>query len=284
MAVFVGVFAITAAGCDDAPAFIPLDGSGAAVASASASATGSGGEAAGGQAGNSGTGGSYGPFMMTDSLKGSTMGNAIGGSLGPDGWTVTAPTDVLWYAIPRLVEGSIQFTMSNVTIANLVVNDNEVFALYEAGHGIAEPINYNPEFRENHYKSMIRIYGQAEVDRVGQQKIMWGMCPSGAPGYGACGCASFFEEPFGGDPNWDGSPQTLRVEWRDGVTRYYRNGNEVLAVDWSASGIAFGPNELHFSLGSSRAAAVGTAAMPVGAVFSDVVVEGVTGPESSCGG
>lgn len=221
-------------------------------------------------------------FHLEDPLRDGTMGNPVGGSFGPDGWTVTAATDRIWYAIPRLVEGSVEFTMSNVTLANLVVNDNEVFAMYEAGHGIAEPINYAPEFRENHYKCMIRIYGQAETGREGLQKLMWGMCPSGAPGYGTCGCASFFEEPFGGDGTWDGSPQRLRVEWGNGITRYLRNGVEVVTIDWSASGLTFGPAELHLSLGTSRPEAVATASMPIGAVFTDLVIDGLEGPLATC--
>lgn len=113
---------------------------------------------------------------------------------------------------------------------------------------------------------------------------MFGLCPSGAPGYDACGCESFFEEPFGGDGAWDGSPERLLVEWGGGITRLLRNGAEVVSIDWSASGLDFGPQELHMSLGSARADAVDTAGMPIGAVFSDVHVEGFEGPLAVCPG
>ena len=225
------------------------------------------------------------PFSMDDSLRdGSASGAAVGGSFGPDGWTVTSRTDRLWWALPRLVEGSVEFTVTGMSNANLLVNDNEIFALYEAGYGIAEPISYNPEFRNNHYKGMIRIYGEAETGRPGLQKLMFGLCPSGAPGYDTCGCESFFEEPFGGDGAWDGSPERLRVEWAGGITRLLRNGVAVVSIDWSASGLDFGPQELHMSLGSARADAVDTAGMPIGAVFSDVHVEGFEGPLAVCPG
>jgi len=220
-------------------------------------------------------------FELVDPLANGTLGNAVGGSFGPAGWTVTAATDRLWYALPRLVEGSIEFTVTNMTIENLLVADNEIFALYEAGHGIAEPIRYNPEYRENHYKGMLRIYGQAEPERVGQQKLIWGLCPAGAPGYGPCSCASFLEEPFGGDGAWDGSAQRLRIEWGGGRSRYLRNGVEIVSIDWSQSGLEFGPSQLHFSLGTSRSTEVATAAMPIGAVFSELTVEGIEGPEVS---
>ena len=247
---------------------------------------GSTGEPASSSGGGSSTGEPSEYVMFNDPLIGGTLGSAVGGSFGDAGWTVTGKADRVYWSVPRLVEGSVEFTLSNVTLANLPLNDHEVFAMYEGGHGIEHPIGYNPEFRNNTFKSMIRIYGVAEVGRTGQQKIMWGMCPLGAPGYhdGTCPCvnpAGFFEEPFGGDPGWDGSPQRLRVAWADGVTRYFRNDVEVLAIDWSASGLNFGPETLYISLGDSRPEEVDTAGMPIGAVFSDLKVEGWTGPPST---
>jgi hypothetical protein len=226
--------------------------------------------------------------MLLDPLVDGTMGTAVGGSFGPDGWTVTANADRIYWELPRLAEGSVEFTVTNMTMDNLPLNDHEIFGLYEGGYDIEHPIPYNPEYRNNHYKSMIRIYGQAELKRPGEQKIMWGMCPAGAPGYiveGECACGTnFFEEPYGGDPNWDGSPQRLRVEWGGGFTRYLRNGEVVLEIDWSQSGLQFGPDALYVSLGTPRPEAVGEASMPIGAIFSDVAIEGVTGPLETCPG
>ncbi len=224
--------------------------------------------------------------MIHDPLIGGTLGSAVGGAFGDAGWTVTARTDRLYWSVPRLVEGSVEFTMTGVTLDLLPLNDHEVFAMYEGGYDISHPIPYGPDFRNNAFKSMIRIYGTAEVGREGQQKIMWGLCPVGAPGYhdGECPCANpvgFFEEPFGGDGTWDGSPQRLRVEWADGVTRYLRNDALVLTIDWSDAGIGFGPEDLYVSLGTPRAEAVDSAGMPIGAVFSDVKIEGWTGPAAA---
>ena len=115
-----------------------------------------------------------------------------------DGWHVTDRRDRIWYALPRLTSGYVEFTLANVTMASLTdTSDSEIFSMYEAGYGIAEPIRYAPEFRENHYKCMLRLYANGETSRAGQQKLMWGMCPGGEPGYGSCACGSFFEEPFG---------------------------------------------------------------------------------------
>lgn len=223
-------------------------------------------------------------WRLEDSLRGSTQGHPVGGAIQSDGWHVTARTDRLWYAIPRLERGSIEFTVTGLTNARLdPADDNELFAMYEAGYGISEPISYG-DFRENHYKCMLRIYGAAEGARRGQQKLMWGMCPSGAPGYGRCGCASFFEEPFGGNGTWSGAPERLRIEWGEGRTSFLRNGTRVESIDWSRSGLRFGPQSLHFSLGTSRPSAVGGAALPVGIVFSDLVVDGTEGALAVCPG
>src|SRR5688500_16253761 len=120
-------------------------------------------------------------FHHEDGLRGGTiMGNAIGGSFGPDGWTITGADDRIWWAVPTLGSGYFEFTVANITLAVLPLNDHEIAALYEAGHGITEPIRYSPEFRQNYFKSLLRIYGTAEAGREGQQKLMWGMCPGGA--------------------------------------------------------------------------------------------------------
>lgn len=223
-------------------------------------------------------------FMMVDPLVNGTMGTPIGsGSFGDTGWTVNAEKDGIYWPVPRLAEGSVSFTVTNITLANLPSADHEIFAMYEGGYGIEHPIDYDPEYRQNAFKTMIRIYGVEEVERTGQQKIMWGMCPLGAAWHEGCPCTNppeFFSEPFGGDPNWDGSPQRFKMEWKDGWTRLYRNDVEALAIDWSGSGFAFGPQQLYVSLGTSRP----LGPMPIGAVFSDVVIEGWTGPETPvCG-
>lgn len=223
-------------------------------------------------------------YHMEDGLRGGTRGNPIGGRFDAEGWHVTDRTDRVWYALPRLVSGSIEFTVAGITMSSLGVVDNEIFAMYEAGYGITEPIRYAPEFRVNHYKCMLRIYGNAETGREGAQKLIWAMCGSGAPGYGDCTCRADFErEPFASSGAWDGTPQRLRIEWGGGRTRYLRNGREVLSVDWSESGWTFAPSELHMSLGTSRPSST-DAALPVGAIFSDLVVDGTEGPMATCGG
>jgi hypothetical protein len=273
-------------------------GSCTGCASSSGGASGSGGTAAGGSSGatggtsgaggasGSGGSGATGPFSLTDSLKdGNPKGKAVGGSYGSSGWTVTQKTDRIWYALPRLVQGSIEFTVTGITTSNLTLADHEIFSMYDAGHGITEPINYNPEFRDNHYKQLIRIYGQQVPDRLGEQKFIMLMCPDGAPGYGTCKCAKSYYDGdgwWGGNPSWDGSPSKLKVSWGNGKATYSRDGVDVWTNDYSATGLTFGPAELHFTIGCARHDAIGDAGMPIGATFSDVVVQGVQGPVATC--
>lgn len=227
-------------------------------------------------------------YTLSDSLKdGAPKGKAVGGSYGPSGWTVTGKADRIYYVVPRLVQGSIEFTASNITTSNLSLSDHEIFAMYDGGYGIPEPINYNPEFRDNHYKQLIRVYGQMVPDRLGEQKFIMLMCPDGAPGYGQCKCSKSYYDGdgwWGGNPTWDGSATKIKVEWGNGKATYSRDGVAVWTNDYSSTGLVFGPSELHFTIGCPRNSAIADAGMPIGAVFSDVLVQGTEGPLATCGG
>lgn len=75
----------------------------------------------------------------------------------------------------------------------------------------------------------------------------------------------------------------MRVDWDGSVARLLRNDAVVVEIEYGSSGLQFGPQALFASLGTSRPLEVGTAGMPVGATFSDVVIEGITGSEATCG-
>ena len=77
-------------------------------------------------------------YHLDDSLRGGTAtGHQVGGTFDTEGWHVTDRTDRIWYVLPRLVSGSIEFTLGNVSAANLGSNETELFAMYEGGYGIA---------------------------------------------------------------------------------------------------------------------------------------------------
>ncbi|MBI5534477.1 MAG: hypothetical protein HY898_17260 [Deltaproteobacteria bacterium] len=225
-------------------------------------------------------------FTLDDSLKGSTQGQVFGGSVGADGFTTTAATDAIVWVVPSLASGSVEFTVTGITLDKIPAIDHEIFSMYD-GFGFTEPISYNPKFRNNNFKMLVRIYGQGEPTRTGMQKLLYSMCPMGPPGYsdGApCPCASYFnEEPFGGDTNWSGAPEVLRVEWTPTSASYFRNGAKIHSMDWSSTGILWGPKEQHVMLGSPRNQLGPDVAMPVGVTFSDVHINGTEGtPTGSC--
>jgi hypothetical protein len=226
-------------------------------------------------------------FELIDTLQGSTAGTAFGGSIGPDGWTTTGTADSLFYAVPRLVDGSVEITITGLTLERIPLIDHEILSMYEAGYGLSEPMNYNPQFRNNAYKMLVRIYGQNEPSRTGMQKLLYALCPLGAPGYteGLCPCTAFNEEPFGGDTAFNGGPDTFKVEWSATSARYFRNGSQVHQVDWSSSGFVWGPEQMHVLLGSARNVLAPDVGMPVGVTYSNVIIrgnEGAAGP--TCGG
>jgi MYXO-CTERM domain-containing protein len=220
-------------------------------------------------------------FTLDDPLTGSTKGQVFGGSLGPDGFTTTAGTDAIVWVVPALASGAVQFTVQGLTLDKLPAIDHEIFSMYD-GFGLSEPVSYNPYFRSNNFKMLVRIYGQNEPSRTGQQKLLYSLCPLGPPGYGGdtpCPCPHYYnEEPFGGDDNWSGQPEVLRVEWTTTTARYLRNGVQILAVDWSATGTLWGPRQQHIMLGSPRNQLAPEVAMPLGVTFSNVHIEGTEGP------
>lgn len=220
-------------------------------------------------------------WSLDEPLNGSSTGQVQGGSFSADGWTTTGGEDAIIYAVPRLSSGWAQFTVTGLTVDKLNDVDHELFSMYDAFE-LSEPIPYSPQFRNNDYKMVLRIYGQLEPSRTGAQKLLYSLCPDGGQVYsdGApCPCPNYFnEEPFGGDQSWSGAPETIRIEWTATSAKYLRNGQEVHALDWSSTGFAWGPREQHVMIGCPRNT-IDTVAMPVGVTFSSFHIEGEEGPE-----
>lgn len=225
---------------------------------------------------------SFEPFMLEDSLRGSSSGNLVGGQITATGWRVTNRQDRIWWEIPPLVEGSIEFTvtgMTNGATSNMTLVAHELFAMYEAGYGMPEPVAYLNDFRNNYYKVMVRVHGNNATP--GQQEMDWSNCAGGDPGFAddaICPCSNgYFSRPLGGTGTWDGTGERIRIEWNAASgARLLRNGVEVVSHTWPGDN-SFAPVALHFSFGTSRATVIPEAGLPVGAVFSDLVVDGMTG-------
>lgn len=221
------------------------------------------------------------PFDLNDSLRGTTTGTMIGGQITSTGWRVMDRHDRIYWAIPPLREGAIEFTvtgMSNGSGSNMALGDMEIFTMYDGGHGMTEPVAYFYNFRNNYYKVVVRVAGTTRPDS-GEQELIWVNCAGGDPGYNSEGCPcsnGYGASPQGGLATWDGTGERFRVEWNDTGSRLFRNGTMVVEHGWDAER-AYAPYDLHFSFGTARAGDIPESGLPVGAVFSDLVVDGTTG-------
>lgn len=215
-----------------------------------------------------------------------------GGTFSSNGWTTTnAPTDPsqdsVWYEVPdALPSGSVQVTVTGVSIGgNFTGNDHELLCIYAAPSGEAEPIAYNPAYRDNDFKAFIRIFGSAEpAPRPGAMKLELAECPRGDPWYHALLCPTVCDHSgiayAGGqatDIGWDPSTAyTLKITWSPGLFTLSRNGTEVGRFTFSGT---YAPPRLRVRIGSPRNDGVypGSAFMPAGLTFRDLVVEGTPG-------
>jgi hypothetical protein len=106
-------------------------------------------------------------FTFDDSINGSIAGNPIGGGVTADGWKVTERTDRVWYSFPRLRSGFFEITVSGITMATLDLEDHQILAMCEGGYGmvVSSPIQYDPDFRNNHCNSLVRLARRRSLSR-----------------------------------------------------------------------------------------------------------------------
>src|SRR5438128_2216453 len=80
-----------------------------------------------------------------------------GGTFGPTGWTTTAANDSVWWEInTALPSGSIEFSITGMELGtSLVAGDCDLLNIYQAPGGMAEPVAYNPYFRNNDMKVFV---------------------------------------------------------------------------------------------------------------------------------
>lgn len=214
-----------------------------------------------------------------------------GGTFDQNGWTTTnAPTDgsqdAVWYEIPDALEsGSVQVTITGLAIGTtLAGSDHDLLVMYQAPTGHPEPVEYSPYFRNNDFKTFIRIFGSKEVQRPGATKLELAFCPRGDPWWHDEGCSAECDQggiayAYGSDTDigWDAAtPYTLRMEWGAGAMAFYRNGDKLGEVGFSGF---WSPQPLRVRIGTPRNDGVypGDVYMPAGLVFRDLIVDGTAG-------
>jgi MYXO-CTERM domain-containing protein len=209
-----------------------------------------------------------------------------GGTFSGSGWTTTAEPDAVWYEIPdALPEGKIEYTVTGISIAGTLTGaDHDILTMYQAPTGEAEPIAYNPYFRNNDFKAFTRIFGQQEPGRAGAMKLELAFCPRGVPWHhdyaceAACdGSGLAYANGQDKDVGWDGATAyRMTLEWGGGTMKFSRDGVELGSVGYPGD---YAPQPLRIRIGSPRHDGVypGVAMMPIGLTFKDVLVTGTPG-------
>jgi MYXO-CTERM domain-containing protein len=210
-----------------------------------------------------------------------------GGTFSASGWTVTGEPDAVWYEIAdALPSGRIEYTVTGLSLSSSLTGvDHDIFTMYQAPTGQAEPIAYSPYFRNNDFKTFQRIFGTQETGHPpGSMKIELAFCPRGEPWYHDEVCTASCDGSgigyAGGsaqDIGWDASAAyRIAIEWGGGSLRYFRDQTELSSINYPGE---FAPQPLRIRFGSPRHDGVypGQAMMPIGITFRDVLVTGTPG-------
>jgi hypothetical protein len=222
---------------------------------------------------------------MPTGAGGTVVGNK-GGTFSASGWTTTGEDDALWFLIPAtLPTVRIEVNVKGISNAALDGEEHDLIVTY-GDSDRPEPVEYMPAYRNNGFKTNLRIFGstsEAAGGRpVGANKLELALCTAGAPGYyDMCPCTSgaFFEVGYLGTVGtipWD--PATnyrFKINWSPGVISYTRSGSEAPVTIKYPGTIA--PKNLRVRIGSPRHGVGSPNHMPKGLTFSNLVIAGEPG-------
>jgi MYXO-CTERM domain-containing protein len=220
---------------------------------------------------------------------------SAGGSFGPGGWTTTGDTDTVWWVIPAtLPRGRFEVSATGLAIeSSLRGQEHDLFGIYGPTDR-AEPVNYNPWYRNNEFKILVRIFGDLNrcdgCQAVGASKLELALCPALDPrGYvetmcpASCVAAGYdFWQAYLGPRGrgemlpWDAATEyRFVITWEPGVMTYTRGGPE------GSSSLTFpgtyAPRELVVRIGPPSSERGPDTAMPRGVTYRNVRVEGEPG-------
>src|SRR5687768_3950505 len=100
-------------------------------------------------------------LILNDPLDSSTLGTRAGGSFTGEGWRVTGHTNSIYWHIPTLSHGAVEWDMRglNVNEGRAGMQDKaELFHMYDYTFGNADA-NYNGGYRDDPYKHFVRKIG-----------------------------------------------------------------------------------------------------------------------------
>lgn len=202
--------------------------------------------------------------VLVDSLRGSTKGTQGGGAFQADGWRVTGKDDFIYWHIPTLRQGAVEWS-----VRGLRANDsrpegadkNEIFHMYDWSYNNADTV-YDG-YRNGPYKHFIRKTNVLDPARMDSLELVWVIAPN-------------YVEPDTRILTWDPAvTYRFREEWGpDGAgnteIRTYRDGEKIMTMSvagsWNPTGHA-----LRIAA-STRAPLYSDFGAPIDAVYSDVQV------------
>lgn len=224
----------------------------------------------------------------------SVLVGSKGGTFGPDGWTTTGDDDAIWFVIPAtLPNARVEVNVKGISDANLNGEEHDIIVTYGDTDRM-EPVEYMPAYRNNNFKTNLRIFGSASPGAGGRpggsNKLELRLCPSGFPGYSdSCppGCPDVFEVGYlGGKPEsipWDPSQNyRMKIWWSPGSIKYTRGVEPEVSIGYPGT---LAPKALRVRIGSPRHGVGSVNRMPRGLTFSNVLIAGEPGVATPvCGG
>src|SRR6185295_10727998 len=203
-------------------------------------------------------------LILDDSLRGSTQGTTGGGSFSGEGWRVTNKNDSIYWHIPTLPQGAVEFS-----VRGIIPNDsrpegndkNEFFHMYDWTYNNADTV-YDG-YRNGPYKHFIRKTNMLDPGKTNSMEMEFKLPADDI-------------EPDTAQLSWDPShTYRFREEWGpDGsgrtAFRVLRDGAVIMTANligsWTPGGHAVRIG------GSTRAPLYPDFGAPVDAVFSDLKV------------
>ena len=221
---------------------------------------------------------------MPKGAAGVVVGNK-GGAFSASGWTTTGDDDALWFLIPAtLPTARVEVNVKGVSTTNLDGEEHDLIVTY-GDSDRTEPVEYSPAYRNNTFKTNLRIFGAGSPAAGGRpqgaNKLELRLCPAGLPGYtDMCPCSTdVFEVGYlGGPPNaipWD--PATnyrFKISWAPGSIKYTRGIEPEVSIGYPGS---LAPKALRVRIGSPRHGVGSVNRMPKGITFQNLLIAGTPG-------
>lgn len=175
--------------------------------------------------------------------------------------------------------------MKGVSTSNLDGEEHDLIVTY-GDSDRSEPVEYSPAYRNNNFKTNLRIFGAASAAAGGRpqgaNKLELRLCPAGLPGYTdtSCPCSTdVFEVGYpGGPPNaipWDpATSYRFKISWTPGNIKYTRGVEPDVSIGYPGT---LAPKALRVRIGSPRHGVGSVNRMPKGITFANLLIAGTPG-------